>query len=155
MLLVYMAAVAEDSLLMERAPLRAPETVKATGLDVHVVLVMACQGSQSWIATRISSYLTNPHPELGCYLAHFDFATSVVILVKIFNKSSSTTHGLLWPAPLSSLSDFNSPLVEPNIWTLIAALPRFNCLLKPSLSPCKLPPACSQAFAAPTSSRIK
>ena len=45
MLLVYMAAVAEDSLLMERAPLRAPETVKATGLDVHVVLVMGCQGS--------------------------------------------------------------------------------------------------------------
>ena len=45
MLLVYMAVVAEDSLLMERAPLRAPETVKATGLDVHVVLVMGCQGS--------------------------------------------------------------------------------------------------------------
>ena len=43
MLLVYMAAVAEDSLLMERAPLRAPEMARATGLEV--VQVMGCQGS--------------------------------------------------------------------------------------------------------------
>ena len=37
------AAVAEDSLLMERAPLRAPEMARAMGLEV--VLVMGCQGS--------------------------------------------------------------------------------------------------------------
>ena len=43
MLLVYMAVVAEDSLLMERAPLRAPEMARATGLEV--VQVMGCQGS--------------------------------------------------------------------------------------------------------------
>ena len=43
MLLVYMAVVAEDSLLMERAPLRAPDMARATGLEV--VQVMGCQGS--------------------------------------------------------------------------------------------------------------
>ena len=37
------AAVEEDSLLMERAPLRAPEMARVMGLEV--VLVMGCQGS--------------------------------------------------------------------------------------------------------------
>ena len=42
-LLVKVAAVVEDSLLMERPPLRAPEMARATGLEV--VQVMGCQGS--------------------------------------------------------------------------------------------------------------